>query len=213
MQPSVRLDHRQQQTLSPRLQHAVRLLQMSSMDFAHELHEVVNRNPFLEQEESDGEEPDIAEVSAATGVAPAQIAAQEPVEVAEQVTDAAGPDFDEPGTAEVFEAAASADSERETWLNDGSTPTRHGEDGQLGALDLVPWRAGLRAHLHGQLNLLQLPLRDMALAKAVVESLDDDGYLRQPLADLIGDTELDPPPDEQELQVALKRVQSLEPAG
>jgi RNA polymerase sigma-54 factor len=47
----------------------------------------------------------------------------------------------------------------------------------------------------------------------VVESLDDDGYLRQPLTDLIGDSELDPPPDEQELEVAVKRVQSLEPAG
>lgn len=215
MQPTVRLDQRQQQTLSPRLQHAVRLLQMSSLDFVHELHEVVNRNPFLEQEETEGDEPDIAEVSAATGTAPAQIAAQEPVEIAEQVADAAGAELAEHGTDDGFEidGAAGTDSERETWLNDGSTPTRHGEDGQLGALDLVPWRAGLRAHLHGQLNLLQLPLRDLVLAKAVVESLDDDGYLRQPLAELIGDSEIDPPPDEQELQVALKRVQSLEPAG
>jgi RNA polymerase sigma-54 factor len=215
MQPTVRLDQRQQQTLSPRLQHAVRLLQMSSLDFVHELHEVVNRNPFLEQEEVEGEEPDIAEVSAATGVAPAQIAAPEPVEIAEQVADAAGTELIEEHTPadDVFDSAASMDSERETWLNDGSTPTRHGEDGQLGALDLVPWRAGLRAHLHSQLNVLQLPLRDLVLAKAVVESLDDDGYLRQPLTDLVDGSELEPLPDEQELLVALKRVQSLEPAG
>jgi RNA polymerase sigma-54 factor len=215
MQPTVRLDHRQQQTLSPRLQHAVRLLQMSSLDFVQELHEVVNRNPFLEQEEVEGDEPDIAEVSAATGVAPAQIAAPEPVEIAEQVADAAGTELEEHDPGESFESAASMDSERETWLNDGSTPTRHGEDGQLGALDLVPWRAGLRVHLHSQLNVLQLPLRDLALAKAVVESLDDDGYLRQDLTtDLVGDdSELEPMPDEQELLCALKRVQSLEPAG
>ena len=214
MQPTVRLDHRQQQTLSPRLQHAVRLLQMSSLDFVQELHDVISRNPFLEQEEGEAEEPDIAEVSAASGVAAAQIAAQEPVEIAEQVADAAGTELEEHDPGESYDTAASIDSERETWLNDGSTPTRHGEDGQLGALDLVPSRAGLRAHLHSQLNLLQLPPRDMALAKAVVESLDDDGYLRQPLTDLIGDdSDLDPLPDEQELQVALKRVQSLEPAG
>jgi len=216
MQPTVRLDQRQQQTLSPRLQHAVRLLQMSSLDFVHELHEVVNRNPFLEQDEVEGDEPDIAEVSAATGVAPAQIAAPEPVEIAEQVAEAAGTELIEEHTAadDVFESAVSMDSERETWLNDGSTPTRHGEDGQLGALDLVPWRTGLRAHLHSQLNVLQLPLRDLVLAKAVVESLDDDGYLRQDLNDLIGaDSELEPLPDEQELLCALKRVQSLEPAG
>ena len=215
MQPTVRLDQRQQQTLSPRLQHAVRLLQMSSLDFVQELHEVINRNPFLEQEEVEGDEPDIAEVSAATGVAPAQIAAPEPVEIAEQVADAAGTELiEEHNPADEFESTASMDSERETWLNDGSTPARHGEDGQLGALDLVPWRTGLRAHLHSQLNVLQLPLRDLVLAKAVVESLDDDGYLRQDLNDLIGaDSELEPLPDEQELHCALKRVQALEPAG
>src|SRR5512138_1234389 len=64
MQHSVRLDHRQQQTLSPRLQHAVRLLQMSSLDFVRELHDVVGRNPFLEQDEAEPEEADVASVSA-----------------------------------------------------------------------------------------------------------------------------------------------------
>ena len=43
----LRLEHRTQQTLSPRLQRAVRLLQMSSLDFAHELHDLLGRNPFL----------------------------------------------------------------------------------------------------------------------------------------------------------------------
>ena len=37
------------------------------------------------------------------------------------------------------------------------------------------------------------------LAKSVVESLDDDGYLRQPLDELLDDTGLEPPPDEQEI--------------
>jgi RNA polymerase sigma-54 factor len=209
METSVRLDHRQQQTMSPRLQHAVRLLQMSSLDFAQELHDVVGRNPFLEQDETEGEEPDVAVVSATAGLAPAQIAEVDPPEVAEEVA-AAPAHIDEQDVPESYDAGVESDGERETWLNDGSTPTRHSEDG---ALDLVPWRTGLRAHLHSQLNVLQVPLRDLVLAKAIVESLDDDGYLRQPLTDLIGEFELDPPPDEQELLVALRRVQSLEPAG
>jgi RNA polymerase sigma-54 factor len=187
---------------------------MSSLDFAHELHDVVGRNPFLEQDEADGEEPDVAEVSSTAGVAPAQIAEHEPVAIAEEVADAAAAaDGEDHMAADAFDSSSGGESERDTWMNDGSVPSRHGEEGQLGALDLVPWRTGLRAHLHGELNVLQLPPRDMALAKAIVESLDEDGYLRQPLSELIGDTELDPPPDEQELLVALRRVQSLEPAG
>jgi len=217
MQPSVRLDHRQQQTLSPRLQHAVRLLQMSSLDFVHELHEVVGRNPFLEQDEAEPEDGDVAAVVSAVGV-PAALVASEPglTTVAEELADAPAAAA-EPDTAqaESFDPMTDSapDNERDTWLNDGSTPSRHGDDGQIGALDLVPWRAGLRAHLHSQLNVLQLPLRDLILAKAIVESLDDDGYLRQPLSDLLSDTGLEPAPDEQELQVALRRVQSLAPAG
>ena len=214
MQHSVRLDHRQQQTLSPRLQHAVRLLQMSSLDFARELHDVLGRNPFLEQDEA---EPDDAVVAtAATAGLPADLVAEPGMTTAvEALADVPITVVEpEPDNAEAYDAVEVAgDGERETWLNDGSTPSRHGDDGQIGALDLVPWRAGLRAHLHSQLNVLQLPLRDLMLAKAVVESLDDDGYLRQPLSDLLADTGLEPPPDEQELQVALRRVQSLEPAG
>src|SRR5262245_29687391 len=217
MHATVRLDHRQQQTLSPRLQHAVRLLQMSSLDFVRELHDVVGRNPFLEQDEAEPEDGDVAAVVNAVGV-PAALVASEPglSSAPEELTDAPAASAEpDPAQAESFDAItdSSPDGERETWLNDGSTPTRHGDDGQIGALDLVPWRAGLRAHLHSQLDVLQLPLRDLILAKAIVESLDDDGYLRQPLTDLLADTGLEPPPDEDELQVALRRVQSLDPAG
>jgi RNA polymerase sigma-54 factor len=42
------MERRLQPTLSPRLQYAVRLLQMSSINFVSELKEVANRNPFLE---------------------------------------------------------------------------------------------------------------------------------------------------------------------
>lgn len=212
---TLRLDHRQQQTLSPRLQHAVRLLQMSSMDFAQELHELMTRNPFLEQEEGEPpEEYDIAEVSRMSGVSEANIADIErgPADDAAAPTEAAADDH---GVADAVSEAVEPefDGERDSWLADGSTPTRRADDGQLGALDLMPVRTGLRTHLHGQLNVLSLPERDCALAKVIVESLDEDGYLRQPLDGLVEDVELDPPPSEDELLIALKRVQSLEPAG
>ena len=53
----IRADHRQTQTLSPRLQHAVRLLQMSSLDFAAMVRDTLGKNPFLETEEGDEGEP------------------------------------------------------------------------------------------------------------------------------------------------------------
>ena len=61
--------------------------------------------------------------------------------------------------------------------------------------------------------VLPLSLRDLVLAKVVVESLDDDGYLRTPLEEMIEVADLDPAATIEEMQIALKRVQALEPAG
>jgi len=52
-----RVEHRQHQTLTPRLQHAVRLLQLSSLDFAQEVLDAMGKNPFLELDESASEAP------------------------------------------------------------------------------------------------------------------------------------------------------------
>ena len=46
-------EQRQQGTLSPKLQHAVRLLQLSSLDFAQTVQQALGRNPFLEEIDSD----------------------------------------------------------------------------------------------------------------------------------------------------------------
>src|SRR5438094_10018295 len=50
--PVIRLEHRQHQALTPRLQHAVRLLQLSSLDFAQEVQAALGKNPFLEVDEA-----------------------------------------------------------------------------------------------------------------------------------------------------------------
>lgn len=224
MQQTTTLEHRQQQTISPRLQHAVRLLQMSSLEYAQSLNDALSRNPFLESDEPDADDPRPAPGAQAgepqTGVQ--ELAGGPAGEslvmessaldgYASVSADGAPPSdaFDDAGFAD-----ASADADRDSWIADSTRPEQRGEGSTLSALDLVPAQPGLRAHLHGQLNLLPLPERDLALAKAVVESLDDDGYLRLPLEDLMEDDNgLEPPPSDDECRIALCRVQSLDPAG
>ena len=172
MQSTVRFDQRQHQTLSPRLQHAVRLLQMSSLDFAQEVHDVISRNPFLEPHGADGEDGDASPMAGVLAV-PFGGEHEPPTDTEAQGQAPAG-DGHEPHDD-------SGMVERDAWTADGSLPSRRHEEGSFGALDLMPVRTDLRTHLHGQLNLLSLPVRDLVLAKAIVESLDDDGYLRQPL--------------------------------
>lgn len=196
----LRAEHRQTQTLSPRLQHAVRLLQMSSLDFAALLRETLGRNPFLEAEEGEGDEDAVALPAASEG---AETCSPGPM-------DATGAG----AMAEPDESAGAAadDGDRDLWAADAAG-RRRAEEGELSALDRMAVETSLTAHLHGQLNVLPLSGRDLALARTIVESLDDDGYLRTPLAELLGVAGLDPAPEPQEMQIALRRVQSLDPAG
>ena len=85
-------------------------------------------------------------------------------------------------------------------------------ESDIGALDLIAADVGLRQHLHSQINVLPLSRRDHALACAIVESLDDDGYLRTDARGARRDPRHARPAVEAiEMQIALKRVQSLDP--
>lgn len=202
---SLRVIQQQHQALSPRLQHAVRLLQMSSLDFAQTLAETLGRNPFLEAEEGD-EMPlspgltalvnPLAEPGSAT-------AARDEGSLLETPSDDGG--LDELGHSEPPPDAG-------TW-NDALPSAPKGDGGEVSATELVASSTGLNTHLHGQLNLLPLSERDMALAKALVEMLDDDGYLRADPFELTADDALDPPATDEEVRIAVRRVQSLDPAG
>lgn len=200
----LRVDQRQTQTLSPRLQHAVRLLQMSSLDFAAMVRDTLGRNPFLETDESDdGGEPDASPLDAVT--APAETVESDVAPAAAEADGQAEADHgalgDEPG------------GDRDLWQGDGASGTRRAEDGEFSALDLMAVETSLNTHLHGQLNVLTLSSRDLVLARSIVESLDDDGYLRTPLEELLQVAPVTPPATLAELQIALRLVQSLEPAG
>lgn len=184
MNTSIVLQARQVQApiFSPRLQQAVRLLQMSSQEYAQALRDAAELNPFLEIDPSaqEGHES-IAETLPAATDAAADIEA-----------------------AAAFDRITAAPASGDRHLS-------HDESFDL--MQRVPLPDSLRAHLHGQLGVLRISAREMAFARAVVEALDDDGYLRISLEDVaaaLGETGADA---ERELRTALRRVQALEPAG
>lgn len=104
------------------------------------------------------------------------------------------------------------DPERElTWSATSSSGSgdRSADDPVL----LAPAPRTLRDHLLAQINVSGLGERDLALARVVVEALDDDGYLRDSLADVAEMIEPGVRETERELEVVLSFVQSLDPIG
>jgi RNA polymerase sigma-54 factor len=95
---------------------------------------------------------------------------------------------------------------------DGGSRLRY-SDGDGSVFDTLAEGTSLASHLLGQLNVMPLPERGLTLACAVALSLDDDGYLRTPLAEVARGLDLRPEPEPDELMIALRQVQALEPAG
>ncbi len=192
--PVIRSEQRQHQTLTPRLQQAVRLLQLSSLDFAQEVNQALGSNPFLE--------PDETEVDANAAV--------------ERGTDQA-PAVDLPTTAVVTETIPEAPVEHgwdgDGWSQYGTARHHNGADHDFDFSDVTPADKSLRDHLLDQSKWLVSSLRDRTLMATVIDGLDDDGFLRVDLEELKALSGLDPAPDDDEMAIALKLVQSLEPAG
>lgn len=190
MGTSMELAFRQQLTLTPQLQQALRLLQLAALEFEQEVNHALETNPLLEE---DGDA---------------------------QPTYVAASPAEDPGVPEVAPAAApadEADAARDAEMAAGSYDERpRGSNRDDEDSDWTEWseaEQSLQEHLRNQLLLSQMGERDRALSHLVIDALDEDGYLRQELDEL---AQLVPPEYEvepEEIQAALRLVQTLEPAG
>lgn len=217
--PMICVEHRQRQTMTPRLQQAVRLLQLSSLDFAQAIREAMGRNPFLESEEALDASQDNAPGECATPSSlpePMQSMAREMEERLPATSNTEhGNDVHSQSSDQVDCHIDPADDswDRDYWGLGGSISRSTSHDDGFNVFDMVAADVGLRQHLRTQANLLSLSDRDRALVGCVIESLDDDGYLRTDLMTLPCLAELAPAVEEAEMNMALYLVQSLEPAG
>ncbi|MBB5498211.1 RNA polymerase factor sigma-54 [Paraburkholderia sp. MM5384-R2] len=208
--PSIELRTRQSLALTPRLQQSVRLLQLSALEFQQELRTALDTNPFLEYDSSETEDVALAGTTPGEGEdanAPPAVDTLATAEPDGLPAESAGSDTLESAGQDDMPADFSGDygsrnSTRQNGDADGSDPA-----------DWARSQPTLREQLHDALRLYRLDDRDRAVARFIIEALDDDGYLRQSLADLADSVDLEPTLTEEELLVALRLVQALDRPG
>ncbi|HEY1609336.1 MAG TPA: RNA polymerase factor sigma-54, partial [Paraburkholderia sp.] len=205
--PTLALHARQHLALTPRLQQAVRLLQLSALDFQQELREALETNPFLEYAPpSQDESTTSADGAAAPSEAMADASIDDSSAIARETPDAlpeAMPDdngYPEPADMPLRTASTSG-------------TLRDGDDFATDPSDWTSTQLTLHEQLHAALRLSRMQGRDRVAATVVIEALDDDGYLRQELEELVPVADLMPLLTEAELRVALRAVQSLDRPG
>jgi len=195
MKHSLQLKLSQHLTLTPQLQQSIRLLQLSTLELNQEIETFLQENPLLER---DDEEEGAASV---------------PINGA-QPTASSAPTESAPAPADTGSSDERVMPEGEWSVDDGyGSFSGQDADDEADPPQVASEPAKLRDHLFGQLNIMQMPDRDKRIVAYLIDNLDDDGFMTQDLAELAGllPAELEIGADD--LTIALKYLQSLDPPG
>lgn len=201
MKPVIHMQVGQHMTMTPQLLQSIRLLQLSSLELEQEVQQALETNVMLERD--DEAEAEAAE-DAAAGPAPAEPVA-EAAEAGSLEVPVTG---DDAGALDRVQADYDWSSS-EGWS--GGEPTD--EDGPIEARTAAPEPEDMRVRVLEQLRLLVDDEREARIALAIVEAVDDNGYLERPLAEIVDALPADLDAAEAEVEAVLRKVQSVEPTG
>ncbi|UYU32356.1 RNA polymerase factor sigma-54 [Siccibacter colletis] len=189
MKQGLQLRLSQQLAMTPQLQQAIRLLQLSTLELQQELQQALESNPLLEQTDLHDE-----------------IATQETTDSEALDTREA---LEKPDMPEELPLDASWDE-----IYTAGTPSGNGVDYQDDELPIYQGETtqSLQDYLMWQVELTPFSDTDRAIATSIVDAVDETGYLTVPVDDIlesIGNDEL----SLEEVLAVLKRVQRFDPVG
>lgn len=209
MKPSLQLRIGQNLTMTPQLQQAIRLLQLSSLELQTEVQTALESNMMLELDE--GEEDEVQESATAEAEAASSTDSDDGADTESGLQQEEIPGdlpvdsvWDDVYDSYSYQGSGSAD------------PDLNGYDNQSGPGET------LHEYLRWQLNLTPTSETDRAIALAIIDALDDDGYLTLSLEEILEtlgddikgeDTEAEPAIDIDEVRAVLHILQAMDPPG
>lgn len=200
MRPSFQqtLRQTQQLTMTPQLQQAIRLLQLSSLDLEAEVQAILDSNLMLERVDEPQEMP----------VQPETLAAKAAADSSSEV------EID--GSANTLPDELPVDSAWEDVYEptDGSTSYSRGEEEEW---DLYERYAGagesLRDHLYWQMRLTPFDEWELVVATAIIDAINEAGYLTLSLEEICQGLQAEFPLTPAEIEPILKIIQHFDPQG
>ena len=207
MKQSLQLKVSQQLTMTPQLQQAIRLLQLSTLDLQQEIQAAIDSNPMLEVNEDDhSPEPEHNNGDAGNdGEVSAAASERESVSVDETWNEGIPDDLP-------------VDSRWDD-IYQPSTPTKppSSDSGDQDYVSRSSSDESLQDHLRWQLNLTRMSDTDRLIALAIIDSIAPDGRLTcsvdDILASLVDGEDSEDSIEEDEVIAVLHRVQQFDPPG
>ena len=200
MKQSLQLKLGQHLAMTPQLQQAIRLLQLSTLELQTEVQDALDSNLMLEMDDDSDARSTLNGESVLNGDSPLQ-----------ENRDLSSDDGVDPVDIPNELATDSA------WEDIYDAPVSNSGPGDSGIESAEVFRAeitSLQDHIEEQINLVRLSDTDRVIATAIVDALTEDGYLGTTVHDLhqsLCAQGMDI--DEDEVVAVLRQVQCLDPAG
>ncbi len=225
MKQSLQLRLGQQLTMTPQLQQAIRLLQLSSLDLQQEIQEALDSNVMLEVDESSSNTND-------SDTDDSQSLQNDTLEKNSSElnnTDTSGDDFISEANSEQVDFENTHNNIPDELSTDSSWDDVYDTSHQYtaGQSNTSSWNGddtslfenngktedSLREHLLWQMEMTPFSDTDREIANAIIDTIDEAGYLTQSLEELL---ESFPPEQEielDELEAVLHQIQNFDPPG
>ena len=187
LKASLQLRLGQSLTMTPQLQQAIRLLQLPTIELQAHIREALETNVMLEQDEE------------------AEAAAFQPLATTEMGGEATSPEPEV--NVEVIDDAWNDQS-----AGPAENPWSPGDDDRQQDIADATGQT-LREHLLWQLELPQLTAHEQAIGRAIIDAINDDGYLDDPLAEIAANLRPEIDASSEEVAAVLAIVQGFDPSG
>ena len=240
MKQGLQLRFSQNLSLTPQLQQAIKLLQLSTLELNQEIDLLMQTNPLLERGD-DGEDEygnatdnshDEVSVNSTSNDGNVADTTQEFEASSDFDFDKTNMEFSEskvdstPSDPTEFDASTSEFEQSTTdYTAEFNDEYDEYSNGSLWDENSTPsdddsdhkqqetLQISLREHLLSQLKLMQLSERDQTLTLLLVDSINEDGYLEASLEEIVEEMPEELEIEELELQTALRHIQNLDPTG
>lgn len=207
MKQTLQLRISQHLALTPQLQQSIRLLQLSTLELHQELEQILSENPMLERIDDPLD-------NSVRLLADGAISRTEPgTENGGATENGAAPSEESEGSFESGESAEAPSNADADWSFDDVARTAKAPEDDDARPQLEAHETTLREHLLEQLRVTVRDHRDRALVELLIDALNDNGYLDESLEEIHARLPEELGIELEELSVALKMLQSFDPAG
>lgn len=204
----------QQLKMTPQLQQAIKLLQMSSLELTEEIENALEENPLLEREDeqemfiSDKSPTDIPDFSEGSESDNNQTDNQ--LEALSELTGKATENNDP-------EEDGAIQNEWDDNFISGSQSLSHADNDLFDIYEQRASKETLKDHLLWQLELAKLARSDFEIGITIIGSINEDGFLEASVSELLeslpNETLSEVDLDETDIELVLQVIQSFEPVG